>query len=82
MSDVEDQGDALRAAFDNYQRPKCDVVPHDRGSVEHTAELLHGLAGTTVEVTHYELTEAGITKIVERVEVCAPITTTEDSENL
>ena len=55
-----------------YQAAPRDIVPYSH-SVEHTVELLRGLAGTTAEVSHYHVTEDGVTKHTARVEIYAPI---------
>ena len=67
-----EERDPIAAAFKRYQAAPRDIVPYSH-SVEHTVELLRGLAGTTAEVSHYHVTEDGVTKHTARVEICASI---------
>ena len=73
MIDDEDQDerDPLRAAFDDHQRPPRDVVPR---TVEHSLDDLRLMAHGTAEVTltHYEVSELGVTRHVERVTITEP----------
>lgn len=71
-----DGRDPLRAAFLDYQRPPRDVVPASRRSVDDLAAL----AGTTVPVTHYELTAGGVRQYTERIEITKPITTPKETD--
>lgn len=63
--------DPLRAAFDNHQRAPRDIVPH----VEHTVDDLRRLADGTaqVQVTHYEMSEHGITRHTEWATITRPL---------
>jgi hypothetical protein len=84
-NDNEDRGgrDPLRAAFDDYERAPRDVVPQRRPDVEHTARLLRRLADghNVVEITHYDVGPDGVTKHVEKLTVCAPITSHPKEQN-
>ncbi|MCV7379958.1 hypothetical protein BST11_15360 [Mycobacterium alsense] len=68
--------DPLRAAFDNHQRAPRDIVPH----VEHTLDDLRRLADGTlqVQVTHYEMSEYGVTQFTEWATVAHPIANTRE----
>ncbi len=73
-----DDEDPITRAFAGYVRCPDDVVPRNP-KVEWSMADLAAVAGTSTECTHFEMTEDGITKHTERVEICAPIT--EEKEN-
>lgn len=77
-TDSHDDRDPVRAAFDDYQRAPRDVVPH----VEHTVDDLRRLAdgAAQVQVTHYEMSEHGVTRHTEWVTITRPITNTTREE--
>jgi hypothetical protein len=64
--------DPLRAAFDSHRRAPRDVVP----SVAHSIDDLRHLAdgGTKVQVTHYEMSDSGVTRHTEWTTITSPVT--------
>jgi hypothetical protein len=70
----DDMRDPLRAAFQDRQRPPRDVVPLSSSSTS-LEEDFGAVAGTTQNVTHYEITPEGITKHQERLTITRPIMT-------
>lgn len=71
-----DERDPLAAAFSDYQRAPRDVVPHNLRSIADDLTDLAALAGTMLEIAHYESTEHGVTRLTERntIEIFNPNT--------
>ncbi|NTY57949.1 hypothetical protein FEG63_00095 [Mycolicibacterium sphagni] len=65
--------DPIARAFTDYQRAPRDVVPH---TVHHSIDDLRRLADNTIQVmlTHYEMSDDGVTKHTEWATVTRPVT--------
>jgi hypothetical protein len=66
MTDDHDDRDPIAAAVADYRRAPRDVVPRTPRDIGKDLAELATLAGTMLEIAHYETTKHGVTRMTER----------------